>query len=856
MSKRNLLVLTERRKDGKAFSSYQHEIFDNVLQHMEKIYGRWDDVQLIGTDSPQDLINTAKDAQVLLVGSNHAEAIHNYTKLSIRRLHGPSLYGIPTINAGRNIIATPYMSDYGLGDDATILRASLLGHLYRHLELLYTGIIGWDNPEEPAFYQLIRNRKDWNELQRLLKTKRIVCIDSETSKGLQRIGNSLITLQFGFDGKTGWVLPLAHPESPLSGSIIPDILSFLKDYFERHKSTIQVFHNAVFDLHQLIDLLKLQWYNHKIYDTSIGQFNLDESYEARKLIGYKKGEFWSLERLCIESGMDHYNRTKLGKGDRTRLETKPLEDVAEYAGVDVVLPLRLMKMQRAIAKYRNERIAGRPYERFDKNVIEVDGIKLQQITFLERNGLKMDINYVLSLNGNSGVFLEEIKKSEANFKQQPAVQQANAMLLAQNNVRSSTLFGKKEDGGAFVLNPRKREHQITLFDKILKLKPLAFGVGNLPKYNKAFKEKYKDHPVVAAFGDLIEALSLHANFIVGFYKILRGSPDNADGRLHTIFKFLEVKTGRVSSIKPNLQNITQRSKTRSKIIKRQFICEDCNLILKRDFCLAAGTLIPTERGLIKIEDIGKYISSNGKIIVAGAEKLVPAIDWLCNGKKQVFKIKTKNGNTLEATDRHQILVFDQANEHKWVMVKDLKLGDLLCLNPTYSQMHIKHNYAYTPITSITEAGNKLVYDLTIAAGNIPAFVANGIIVHNSAHEIRVWGISARDKVLASTFWKGMRTRLEYLTFRKIPDELKAEWETKLKAADVHRINHSLLYGGKPENVNKIQRDSVKSVIFGVLYGLGMLSLGKKLVNYIPGRLKEIEKELKEIEERIEKINYK
>jgi very-short-patch-repair endonuclease len=352
---------------------------------------------------------------------------------------------------------------------------------------------------------------------------------------------------------------------------------------------------------------------------------------------------------------------------------------------------------------RNDHITGRPYERFDKSVIEVDGVKLQQIAFLERAGLKVDLNYILSLNGNSGVFLEEIKKSEANFRKQPAVQEANALVLSQSNVRASTLFGKKEDGGAFVFSPRKREHQILLFDKIMKLKPVALGVGGLPKYNKAFKEKYKSNPVVDAFGDLIEALSLHANFIVGFYKILRGSPDNRDGRLHTIFRYLEVKTGRVSSTKPNLQNITQRSKTRSKIIKRQFICEDCNLILKKDF---------------------------------------------------------------------------------------------------------------------------------------------------SAHEIRVWGISARDKILASTFWKGMRVRLEYLTILKIPDELKEEWKTKLNAADVHRIGFGMAYGVQPETVNSIQRNGWKGTIFGSLYGLGMLSLGKQLVKYIPGRMKEIEKELKEIEDQI------
>lgn len=697
---RKLLVVTDKRRDGQALSPYQQTIFNNVLEHAEKVCGRWDDVEIVGSSNARATMREFPKHDVLLIGSTHAEEIHRISKLNTEKLIEFQLCGLLCEWQGRRVIATHPISAYGAGDKAKPVRASLLGRLYRHLEMLAIGLPGWENPGAPSKYRLVRSMDDWHELRQLLEQAPVVAIDTETTT-LQRIKNTILTIQFGFDGKTGWVLPIAHPETPFEASDIRIIRKFLRNYFERSKRAIHVYANAAFDLHQLIDFCDLRWYNHRIWDVQAGAFNLDENRQALKMIGANRGDIWGLERLCFEFGMDHYTRTKLGKSDRSRLESKPLEDVAEYGGVDVVVPIRLMRMQQALAAWRSDQMPGRPYDRFRKHVMEVEGIKIQQFVFMERSGLKVDVDYMLSLSGTSGVFLKEIRESEKRFNAVPAVVKANKILLGNNNVRSGSLFGGSSTQ-AWVFDAGKQAHKEALFDKVLQLKPVSTGKNDAPKYDKYFKEKYKGNAAVDAFDDLVEAKTLYGTFIKGFYKILRGSPDNRDGRLHTIFSYLNVKTGRSSSIKPNLQNLPERKK-RAKIIKRQIICEDCNLIFKRDY---------------------------------------------------------------------------------------------------------------------------------------------------SAHEIRVWGISSRDKAIALAFWTGMKVRLAYQAIRTIADDQVKEWETKLKAADVHRQNYGMLYHVDPATVGKPERDGVKTTIFGSLYGYGMKTLGRVLTKHIPKRIKEIDAELITIDTQI------
>jgi DNA polymerase I-like protein with 3'-5' exonuclease and polymerase domains len=491
------------------------------------------------------------------------------------------MFGVLVEHGKRRWIATPGLECYGVGKKAHMDQGAVLGHLYRHLELLRIGLPGWDDPAEPVKTRIVTDEASWLELKGLLSRARVVAIDSET-RDLRRIGNVLLTLQFGFDGRTGWVLPVSHPGSQLGPRLLREIFSFLKEYFESGKPVVTIFANAVFDLHQLIDKLGLRWYNHRIWDVQAGNFNLEENAMFRHLLGMKKGEFFSLERLCIEAGMHHYDRGTLKKSDRNRLEALPIKDVAEYGALDVTLPIRLMRMQRALARYRNSRHAHHPYAMFDQAVMEVEGPKLQQFAFVERNGLKVDTDYVVSMQGPHSPFLKEIRESEDRFMALPEVQEASRIILGKKNVRSGGgLFGRKA-AVPRAFDPGKSAHQQILFFDVCKLPVLSERQDGGGSIDKEFKARFKDHPVVAGFADLEEAKKLNGTFIAGYYKILRTEPDNRDGRLRTKFSYIIVITGRTSSSNPNLQNVPER-KSRAKIVKRQFISEEGRLLCKSDF---------------------------------------------------------------------------------------------------------------------------------------------------------------------------------------------------------------------------------------------------------------------------------
>lgn len=158
--------------------------------------------------------------------------------------------------------------------------------------------------------------------------------------------------------------------------------------------------------------------------------------------------------------------------------------------------------------------------------------------------------------------------------------------------------------------------------------------------------------------------------------------------------------------------------------------------LSGDACLTGDTLITmcNEFGEIlnkeTIANIGpiefennKFYDVTDKYCVSryGTGKIVR---WACNGERTVYEIKHSLGQ-IKATDNHRVLVFD-GTAHNWTRVDELQIGSYLCEKQTSNTA-----YRYTQILTIQESGKELVYDLTMDEGSEPAFVANGIVVHNS-----------------------------------------------------------------------------------------------------------------------------
>jgi ribonucleotide reductase alpha subunit len=101
----------------------------------------------------------------------------------------------------------------------------------------------------------------------------------------------------------------------------------------------------------------------------------------------------------------------------------------------------------------------------------------------------------------------------------------------------------------------------------------------------------------------------------------------------------------------------------------------CNAVSK---CVAAGTLIPTNKGLIKIEDfgsapVGEFGTLNDDYSVVGHDgEWHRVTGFYRNGRVPTIKVRTKNGATLEASETHHVMTLDG-----WKAMKDLTLSDMI-----------------------------------------------------------------------------------------------------------------------------------------------------------------------------------
>ena len=85
------------------------------------------------------------------------------------------------------------------------------------------------------------------------------------------------------------------------------------------------------------------------------------------------------------------------------------------------------------------------------------------------------------------------------------------------------------------------------------------------------------HPIVKCVLEYRALAKLYTNYAVGLQNEIR-----EDGRIHTIFTQTLTRTGRLSSIEPNLQNIPARSEY-SKLIRKAFIPDENSYLLSSDY---------------------------------------------------------------------------------------------------------------------------------------------------------------------------------------------------------------------------------------------------------------------------------
>ncbi len=129
-------------------------------------------------------------------------------------------------------------------------------------------------------------------------------------------------------------------------------------------------------------------------------------------------------------------------------------------------------------------------------------------------------------------------------------------------------------GEPFNVNSTDQLRQI-LFEK-LELPVLKKTSTGKPSTDQSVLKKL-NHPVVEALLEYREYEKLRSTYVDGYLPLIE-----ADGRIHTRFNQMAATTGRLSSDRPNLQNIPIRSES-GMTIRRAFVADEGCLFLVADY---------------------------------------------------------------------------------------------------------------------------------------------------------------------------------------------------------------------------------------------------------------------------------
>lgn len=420
----------------------------------------------------------------------------------------------------------------------------------------------------------------YSKLKKLLEKATIaekVAVDTET-ENLNRIVNKLLTVQLSMDGKTAYVIPIYHKDSPFTPKELKKIKRDFKSFFEKNDNKYQIYANAKFDLNVMRSNFGIRHFCADVWDVQAGEFAFDENAKSLQLVTGRG--YYNLANLTMQFGSELYLDLSFGKAQRNTIAEVDLdEEVQEYAGADVIIPFLMHEQQLKRAKDIG-------YDKYESMVSKQISDQIHAFSILESTGAGADVDYLFKLNLPNSAINQEIKNVEKQFLDSPEVYKANKIILKDSNIPKFGLMGAVD---VQKFNLSTQEHKQILFFDVMKLKPLKVSDKLRPngkpfgKLDKDFQTAYKDNPMVMLYTKLNKAYKLRNAYVNSLLKLWGESDDfKHDRSIRPNYSYLKVVTGRTSASDPNLQQIPSRSEM-GKLIKRIFIARKNRLLIKVDY---------------------------------------------------------------------------------------------------------------------------------------------------------------------------------------------------------------------------------------------------------------------------------
>ena len=407
-------------------------------------------------------------------------------------------------------------------------------------------------------YQFINSPTGRSLLLKKLLSQKSVCFDTETTS-LDSLQAELVGIAFSWDNHKGYYLSIPKDQHQ-SQRVIQEFRPFFEN-----KEIEKIGHNLKYDLKVLLKNQIIV--EGPLFDTMIAHYLINPDMRhnmnilAETYLNYKPQSITEL----------------IGKKGKNQISMREVDLVkqTEYSVEDADITFQLKHY------FQRELSNANTLSLYDK--VELPLVKV--LASMESEGINLDTQ-----------FLKELSKT----------------LLSDIKILEKNIF--EEAGESFNLASPK-QLGVILFDKLkLVEKPKKTKTGQYSTAEDILSFLAKTHPIVAKIMEWRSLQKLQTTYVLALPEEI--NPDT--GRIHTTYNQAVASTGRLSSNKPNLQNIPIRT-LKGQEIRKAFIPKDNNhLLMAADYSQIELRIIAA---LSKDPSMIKAFQNNEDIHAATAAKV-------------------------------------------------------------------------------------------------------------------------------------------------------------------------------------------------------------------------------------------
>jgi DNA polymerase-1 len=268
------------------------------------------------------------------------------------------------------------------------------------------------------------------------------------------------------------------------------------------------------------------------YDTMLAHYLLEP--DKRHKMDELARNFLKYDPIAIE--------TLIGKKGKDQLNMANIEPnkVAIYAAEDADITLQLYHVFKPLIKEQS----------LEKVLFEIELPLVPVLAQMERNGVKLDIDFLSQYSHELAAFISELEKDIIS------------LAGVKFNIASPKQLGE------------------VLFDKLkLMDKPKKTKTGQYQTNEEVLQKLANSHEIVGKILDYRELQKLKSTYVDALPMLVSAKT----GRVHTSFNQAVAATGRLSSNNPNLQNIPIRTEKGRHIRKAFVASSDSHVLVSADY---------------------------------------------------------------------------------------------------------------------------------------------------------------------------------------------------------------------------------------------------------------------------------